>query len=334
MNEHGRRPTDDNNDPRLSRLYHEAVREEPPAWLDAAILAGARREVGSRPSAAGSAWRTWRVPLAIAAVLVLSVSVVTLMVEEGGERLLTETPVSRSETEPVPQSPVEANDARPEAKPTLPAVPPSVPAPEAAARRQLARPARPAEKGVTPGPAASGPRQDRAAPGTPGKAEGPPKAADAGRPSGFDESAAAPQSRAAPAEPPPAPSAPEAQQPAAKPRATPFGKMMAEPATPRTPEAPAAAPEVSEKARRSRPEQKAGEEVAGALWSAPEMAASAARPGPAPSDLIREYENRPPEKWLEKILELRRQGDTVKAAQLLAEFRKRFPAHPVPDELR
>jgi hypothetical protein len=331
MNERSRRPADDNSDPRLSRLYHEANREEPPAWVDATILAAARREVGSRPRAGGSVWRAWRLPVAIAAVIVLSMSVVTLMVEEGGERLLTGTPGSPSQTEGA--SP-RAQDARPAAKPTPPEVPSAVPAPEAADRRQLAHPARPAEKGVTPAPAQSGARQDRAASGTPGKAEESPKAADAGQATGFDDSAAAPQSAVAPAESRPPASARDMPQPAAKPNARPFGKMMAEPEPPRTPAAPAASPKEPDKVQRSRSEEKTGGDNAEALRTAPEMATSGARPSSTQSDLIREYENRPPEKWLEKILELRRQGDAANAAQLLAEFRKRFPDHPVPAELR
>ena len=38
----------DTRDPRLERLYRDAGHEEPPAHLDAAILAAARREAGAR----------------------------------------------------------------------------------------------------------------------------------------------------------------------------------------------------------------------------------------------------------------------------------------------
>ena len=79
-------------DPRLARLYQAAVGEEPPAALDAAILAAARREVGARPQAAGERGspsapvlrqkRSWYVPLSLAAVLVLSVSVVIVVHDE------------------------------------------------------------------------------------------------------------------------------------------------------------------------------------------------------------------------------------------------------------
>lgn len=65
--------------------YRAAVRAEtPPEALDAAILAASRRAVGAgpRPPAVGSLAR-WRAPLAAAAVLVLSVSVVWLGQDRG-----------------------------------------------------------------------------------------------------------------------------------------------------------------------------------------------------------------------------------------------------------
>ncbi len=70
----------DERDPRLARLYAEASREEPPAALDQALLAAARREAGSRPR-----WRTrrWGAPLAAAAVVVLSVTVGILVRQAG-----------------------------------------------------------------------------------------------------------------------------------------------------------------------------------------------------------------------------------------------------------
>jgi hypothetical protein len=73
-------------DPRLDQLYARAGREEPRAELDQAIRAAARREVQARPQALGAGLRRWRLPISIAAVVVLSVSVVTLMREEGADR--------------------------------------------------------------------------------------------------------------------------------------------------------------------------------------------------------------------------------------------------------
>jgi hypothetical protein len=100
----------------LRRRYRASSLEEPPAALDAAILAAARREVNARPRLAGSPFgRSWRVPLSIAAVVVVSATV-TLMVAEhtsyvptagqGTPPVAARTPeTSREQTEPasVPQ---------------------------------------------------------------------------------------------------------------------------------------------------------------------------------------------------------------------------------------
>jgi len=45
------------------------------------------------------------------------------------------------------------------------------------------------------------------------------------------------------------------------------------------------------------------------------------------------YENQPPEKWLERVEELFRAGRDAEAREMLMEFRKRFPQHPVPPAL-
>ena len=99
---------------RLDRLYREAGGEMPPARLDAAILAAAHREAGARPRPATSKLRRWSVPVSIAAVVVLSFSLVTLVQEEGGDRLTEIPPVTplptleRKATPPVPEAKEEA----------------------------------------------------------------------------------------------------------------------------------------------------------------------------------------------------------------------------------
>ena len=40
------------------------------------------------------------------------------------------------------------------------------------------------------------------------------------------------------------------------------------------------------------------------------------------------FEKEPPEKWLARIEELRRQGRSAEAEEMLAEFKRRFPEHP------
>ena len=184
-------PADDDRDPQLTLLYREGGRELPPPRLDAAIRAAARRAAGSRPPLASSLLRTWRLPVAIAAVVVLSVGMVTLMVEEGKER-------------------VKPGNAE-----------------ESVAKQAL------------PSSAQSLPREDKTAvPGTIG----------------------------------------------------------------------------------TRPESA---ETGGGPTGSPRLAI-----------FIREYENQPPEKWLEKIVQLRRQGDSTEAAAMLSEFKRRFPMYPLPPALR
>jgi hypothetical protein len=79
------------NNPRLSELYRAGSQEQPPSHLDDAILALARRESKTKPRPAKTHSSRWAIPVSIAAVLVLSVSVVTLVKQELPETL-TESP--------------------------------------------------------------------------------------------------------------------------------------------------------------------------------------------------------------------------------------------------
>jgi hypothetical protein len=72
-------------DQELAAVYRSAPRDEPQPSIDEAIRAAARREVRSRPRPSGAPFGGWRVPMSIAAVVVLSVSLVTLMREEAPE---------------------------------------------------------------------------------------------------------------------------------------------------------------------------------------------------------------------------------------------------------
>lgn len=73
-------------DSRLDQLYPQIGLEEPRPELDAAIRAAARREAGARPRAFGTQLRRWQLPISIAAVVVISASMVILMREEGVDR--------------------------------------------------------------------------------------------------------------------------------------------------------------------------------------------------------------------------------------------------------
>jgi resuscitation-promoting factor RpfA len=85
-------------DARLARLLKVAGGEAPPAPLDAVILAAAKRAVYVQPQASDTggrgfqprvqAKRNWYAPLSIAAVLLVSVGLVTLVYREKGDELV------------------------------------------------------------------------------------------------------------------------------------------------------------------------------------------------------------------------------------------------------
>jgi hypothetical protein len=96
----------------VSRRYREAAGEEPSARIDAAILAAARREAG-RPAVV----RNWRTPAAIAAVLVIGVSV-SLLTREGIDPLppLEQSRGQADVAKPVPPSLAMKSEPAPKAR--------------------------------------------------------------------------------------------------------------------------------------------------------------------------------------------------------------------------
>jgi hypothetical protein len=323
-------------DPLLDRAYRAGAREEPPAHLDAAILAAARREVGARPRSVSARLRAWRVPVSIAAVVVLSVSLGTLVREEGGGKLEQPRAVDRysrpAETAPAPPA------AAPEAAKAPARVQPPAAAPaagddgalgatastriagEAARREDQARAGQPAAQDLmmaTPRPAAPSPQPFQAAPAAPERR--PVLAADQAAGAG-----AATQST---------------------------GTRASEAEVSATPAEPASAPKAA--ARTMQRDRAATEDAAGSISAVrpPAAVAPAETPrpraetrsrqtGPALTDtarvtaLMKEVESQPPEKWLERIEGLKREGRKGEADDLLAEFKRRFPNHPLPPGLR
>ncbi|MFQ5995502.1 MAG: hypothetical protein ACE5K1_10450 [Acidiferrobacterales bacterium] len=77
----------------LSRVYKEAAHERPSASMDETVLARARHEVEHSPPVARSPFaRNWMIPASLAAVIVLTVGLVTFLFEEGGVPLDAEAP--------------------------------------------------------------------------------------------------------------------------------------------------------------------------------------------------------------------------------------------------
>lgn len=123
--------SDDIRDERLSRLYREAAGAEPPEALDRAILDAAR--AAAAPARKRAGWRSWTLPMSVAAVVVLTATL-TLMVQQEAERPL---PVAE-----VPRAPVVAAQEKAEAAADLavkPAAPPE--AKQEAVKREAERPA-------------------------------------------------------------------------------------------------------------------------------------------------------------------------------------------------
>lgn len=244
---------DSMQDAGLAQAYRAAAGELPPPRLDDAIRAAARRGAGSGPRPL-PALAAWRLPLSLAAVVVLSVTVVLMMREEGVDSetlsLQEQTAATRKEAPPaaaiVPEPPAAA-ESRPLQEPRPAPVQPSLPPPTGKAQ---------------------------ASPATEAVADGLPLAA-----------------QEAPA---PAPARIDAQ-PAAAPRTM----MRAAPAA-----------------------------------SAPAAADRAAAPAGTPAPLWHDLVEAPPEQWIRRITELRREGRVADADALLAEFRKRYPDWPVPEALR
>lgn len=276
-------------DPVLDDLYRTGAAEEPPAHLDAAILAAARREVGAGPQPLVSGLRRWRIPVSLAAMLVLSVSLVTLVKEEGGDALqaLPGAPPATTPAQPVqPASPAGTGEARPQA---------AAPDAEHASPRQDASPAAPSGQAAD-GRLAAGSGLTATQENASGAASEP-----AAKPSSQpfrDAPAMAERSVSAPL---PAGSGPDQSRrapAAAERRAAPMG-------------APAPAPEVAERTlSQARKETASAKDRTTPIWQG--------------------YDKEPPQKWLERIEELRRQQRLADADAMQAEFRRRFPGHPLP----
>ena len=334
-------PGSDERDPGLARVYGAAPRDEPPAHLDAAILAAARREVGARPRPL-AALRTWRVPVSIAAVVVLSVSLVTLVREEGGDELYQTTrPEVPRPVPPAPRAPQPPEDAaKAVARDTAPAGQ-GAPRVEGPARRTEDVRDRDASEtlrrrqglgssaALEPAPKPD-PRPFQNAPESVGERP-------AGPPPAMDDAARAPgvimERSPAPAVAPPPPDV--AAGTAAEARRAPL--PQAKPAPPR-----------AMRSERDMSREDAAGSVGGFGAPAPRAAEAPRAPGelaaqqresvppmpPRVAAMVKELDAQPPEKWLERIQMLRREGQAVEARDLLAEFKRRYPAHPLPPELQ
>ena len=290
----------------VSRAYRGVAAEAPTPAIDDAIRAAARRAVHARPHALRKSWiQRWTGPVAVAAVVVLTVSVGLISVDEKPE--LAPPPRMQEVMKPRRTPPVEAPATLREETSPSPALP--VQDRDSSARnRQSVESPRPAPADTinhAPEKTALEKKKTALAPAH----EPAPFAADPVSPSGI-KTEAPPTADAIDQGMPsrtPAPAAPakefmETQRPPLRPA----------PAAPASADSPAA-----ESTQRATPQ-------AGELRSVPRANGAAKATDAA----------EPPDVWLRRIVQLRQGGLTQAAADELARFRRQYPDYPLPAELR
>jgi len=197
----------DQRDPRLDEAYGRTPRETPPAELDDRIRAAARRAIGAGPqslearaeAARQRSWTArWRVPLSIAATVVLAVTL-TLMVQDEERRT--------------------GDEASPHTRPFAPALEKAPPATPPADAQRADREAAPASAAPVAAPKRAASPPPREEPATAAK----PAALEMRRQS--LESAPAPVPATPAAAPAPAQSRPSAAPPAASAPEPPSGGL-------------------------------------------------------------------------------------------------------------
>lgn len=329
-------------DAKLAALYRAASQDEPPPGLDDAIRAAARRAVASKPRLASSPFsRSWRVPLSIAAVLVLSVSLVTLMREEAPE--MTQSPGAELS---LPQSAVERQPAEsaPAAEGQTPAIPKTLkPDYQQPSGLGLKASSSSSSEGIRrdAGSVASVAqlRNERAAAGRT-EAQTPATPSLQASPEAFPGAAAVGSNKGATSAGPARLAAKEeARRDIA---ATEPQRPLAAAVTPAETQAPAR-PEADSNVRESARARAQAVPVPPAMSvTVPTAKPAVSPPAPvamekrAPQTLgmMQSYTSQSPEKWLEQIEDLRKQGRLEEARASLADFRRRYPDHQLPAALK
>jgi hypothetical protein len=323
------------------RQRYRASSEEPPAALDDAIRAAARREVGTRPRLAGSPFSgSWRVPVSIAAVVVVSATLIVMLVERDAHRLRADATAAKVRAEPERKT-IEASGPKVEPRP---------PESDAAERAKSKESTRTSDRAVSD-------QLDRRAP----RGEVEDRTANAS-PSGEQEKQAG-------AAPPPSPEPFPAQAPAAgpapakpAPQNTVRGFSQQSPpsagsaaSTLSTPNQPEAAAEARQKAESSKDQAGLRDTPAAAGAVAPqERRERAAAPSAAPavpaaeeglaarslgkkqqgaadaSESAAPAWEQDPAAWLKHIDTLRVAGHSDEAKTSFEAFRKRYPDYQLP----
>ena len=307
MSDHKQNNADDSEFNRelalTSRAYKSAGTDLPPPAMDDAIRAAARRAVKSQPQAIGKSWISrYTAPLSAAALVVLTMSVGFIALDERPEL--------------APASLKEVASPKPATAPAAPAPPMPAPdnaAPVAVIASDLPQSARAAEKKARFDLQSVAPRDQMAASAKPhleqrrneadGAASGNLVAKDA------DLGVASPA--VAPFVPAPPPAEVVKRQDTASQSAAETTKREA--------------PQVKQSLPQAASAAVAARGDAGSPASQKTVAA-------APLNLA-DKANEPPDVWMKRILELKQQGKVREFEEEFAKFRKRYPDYLLPEEL-
>ena len=328
-------------DARLEALYHAATRDEPTQALDDAIRAAARRAVSSKPRSAVSPFsRAWGVPVSIAAVIVLSVSLVVVIRDEAPEMVKpprADAPATSAERR---QEPVASDRASsvPEASP------PPKPKQSNGIRLDAPQQALPPDAGIRDNaapPSAMQPQKDERAMGqlrpapsllakrSPAEAFPAPGAARDKASASDEQPSLPPKEEMRRDDDAVSESKTHSERNQSQAKATP--SVSAETKTQRQRELEADSADSTPRARvAAAPESN----PAAAAVAAPPVSGTMAKPASPAADAMQGYVDLPPEKWLERIADLRKQGRIEEAKASFTAFRKRYPEHPLPAALK
>jgi len=304
----------DERDSELSHIYKEGGWPEPRRQIDQAILAASRRAARREHSFV----RRWSPGFALAATVVLSVTLLFRMSEEKPDDTLYSLPIPDQRAAPVAGESRSVEERKPDAaaKPPPTSKPRATPQPARAVGSVAARKSVPASK-----PAARAPAPPR--PITP-----------AAKPAPVERPApAAPVPQAAPAASALKKEASETVradrlEPVPEPRSQSQSAPEAAPTRESRPKASAPLPSVPP--RTVEPfAQPAAPAAAGAASGAPEASDTAAEIVIRRSGL-----ERSPQAWIEAIRELKTEGRIDEAGRELADFRKRYPDYALPEDFR
>ena len=334
-----------------SRAYKNAGADTPSAAIDDAIRAAARRAVRSQPQALAKSWVSrWSAPLSAAALVVLTVSVGFLAINE--QPGLAPEPLNKAiEAKPpaAPEANAEISTPPENAAPGATLAPRrSLPVPAVEKKSQLDR-QRAASPDPLPETAQPDPERRRNELGGATSAtvvakdahdalalNSPSAVAAAPPPAGAPNTLAKSLAKQAPAFVADPPIAETAARQANTGVAS--GTVKSESAQAKQPVAEASrADGRSDAASTRQKSQLPASPVATVL--APEVASPAAISPPQPvavpsPQVLADKVNEPPEAWIKRILELKQQGKIREFDDELARFRKRYPNFRLPEALR